>query len=232
MRVPILDMHESVIDNFRARDADGEIVKDAMLDAVASAMAEARTAAERIAALSEAVGTDRTITLQAGALKLRQAALKSSEKVAGKLDQARAKVTAEIERMARDTAKPPDPATPLAMQLEAEMRTRLAAMKEDERRRVIGVGFNKRDALLMASVLRHPALIGMTASEFDVCRERYRWSEHPVEADRIERLTKGVAALDNCGKSFIGMIETATKSPAAVKAAQAVETVQKLEAAE
>jgi hypothetical protein len=144
----------------------------------------------------------------------------------------RAKAAAEVENMTKATSCPPPPKDALAMQLEAEMRTRLAAMREDERRKFVGVSFGNRDALVMAAVLRHPALIGMGEAEFAVCRDRYRRSEFPQEADRLERLTKGVAALDRAGKCFVNLVETAAKNPAAEAAEQNAAKVKKLEAAE
>ena len=86
----------------------------------------------------------------------------------------------------------------------------------------------------MASVLRgHPALCGMTESEFQVCRERYRRSQHPAEADRIIRLMKAYEASERAGDSFIGMIEAIVKNPAAEQAEQSASKVKAaLEAAE
>ena len=66
-----LDINEGLIDKQRMRDrASGEFIPDAALEVLHGAMAEARQTAEKIAALAEAIGNDKTITPEAGALKL------------------------------------------------------------------------------------------------------------------------------------------------------------------
>ena len=118
MRVS-LDLHEAVIDKHRARDRDGEFIPDAALESLHGAVAEARKTAEKIAALAEAISNDRTVTPEAGAVRLRQQALKLSEKVATKLDAARVRISREVEELVRTTATPPPPKDQLAMALEA-----------------------------------------------------------------------------------------------------------------
>ena len=189
--------------------------------------------AEKIAALAEAIGNDKTITPEAGALKLRQAALKLSEKSAAKLDEARARAARDVETLTRSTAAPPPPADALAMQLEAELRQRICGMRDEERSKLIGAALKSGDQTVLAAVLRgHHALVGMSEAQHAVYREQWRQAQFPQETDRIARLKKAIDATDRAGQCLVGMVESAVKSPVAIAAEQNAEKTKAIEAAE
>lgn len=233
MIVP-LDINEAVIDKQRMRDrGSGGYVPDAALDILHSAVAETRKTAEKLAALAEALGNDRTITPEAAALKLRRAALKLGETSATKLDAARARAAREVETLRKNTASPPPPKDALAMQLEAELRQRICAMRDDERSKLVGAALKSGDQAVLAAVLRgHHALVGMSETQHNVYREQWRHAAYPQETDRIQRLNKALAATDRAGQCLLGMVESAVKNPVAVKAEQTAERTRALEAAE
>ena len=217
MKLP-LDINEGLIDKHRLRDrASGEFIPDAALEVLHGAMVETRRTAEKIAALADAIGNDKTITKEAGALKLRQAALKLSEKVAAKLDEAHARAAREVEALTRSTASPPPPKDALELQLEAELRQRLCAMRDDERSKLIGTSLKSGDQTVMAAVLRgHHALVGLGEAQHAAYREQWRQSQFPQETDRIARLKKALDATDRAGRCLVGMVESLVKNPVAI----------------
>jgi hypothetical protein len=203
------------------------------LEALRAAIAEARTTAEKIAALAEAVATDRTVTPEAGQVKLRQRTLALSEKIAAKLDEARARAAREVEAITKATATPPPPKDQLAAGLEAELRQRLYVMSDKQRSQLIGTALKDGDQAVMGALLRgHHALVGMSQAEHDVRREQWRNRMFPVEADRIARLQKAIEATDRAGRSFVRMVESIVKNPVAEQAEASAATVKAMEAAE
>lgn len=228
-----LDINEALIDKHRLRDASGEFVPDAALDALHGAIAEARTTAEKLAALADTIGNDKTITKEAGALKLRQAALKICEASAAKLDAAQARATREVEALLKSTAAPPPPQDALELQLEAELRQRLCAMRDDERSKLIGAALKSNDQRVLAAVLRgHPVLVGMGEAQHTAYREQWRQSQFPQETNRIARLKKALDATERAGRCLVGLVESAVKNPVAIAAEQNLEKAKTLDAAE
>ena len=110
------------------------------------------------------------------------------------------------------------------MQLEAELRQRICAMRDEERSKLIGAALKSGDQTVLAAVLRgHHALVGMSEAQHTVYREQWRQSQFPQETDRIARLKKAIDATDRAGQCLVGMVESAVKNPVAIAAEQNAE---------
>ena len=181
-----------------------------------------------LAALDDALKADGTLTPAARALHRRQHALKLGEDAAKKLDDAKAKVAREIETLQRATAAPPPPKSPLDLQLEGELRARLASMQQGERDKILDIV----DDTVAAAILRgHPALAGITATQQTMYREKWRKTRFPAEADRMARLVKGVEAVERAGQALVGYVREIADTVEAKRAeARANRTTKALEA--
>jgi len=199
-----LALHEACVEQYRARDrATGELTPDDAIDALHSALASARADAERIAALHEALINDPTITVGAAALKVRNEALKLGEKASAKLDKARARAQKAIDAIRASTHAPAVPKDALAMQLESEIRARMALMPDKDRSGLLANAIAADNELIVGACLRGPAMLcGLTEAELNVRRTMWRQKKFPSEFGREQHLQKAIEALDRGGQSF------------------------------
>ena len=217
-----LSLHESCVDKFRARDRlTGKFIDDDALEGLSGAMAKARADAERLTALADAVLADKTQTPEANALRLRKEALKLGETAAKKLDAARQRAAKALELLRAATSTLPVPKDQLALQIEGEVRVRLAAMKPNERGELIAAAIKHDDAETLGAYFRGPSyLSGASDSERGLYKGMWRQKQFPKECDREQRLVKALEALDRGGQALLGVVEVCTNSPAAKAAEQ------------
>src|SRR5690606_5566658 len=119
------------------------------------------------------------------------------------------------------TSCPPPPRDAVALGLEQEIRARLAAMPESERKDAIDQAFTERNEAVIGAVLRGPAmLVGMSPARHDVVRARYQREFHGIDLARRERITKALDAVERGGTAFMGIVRAAANDPAARVAAK------------
>lgn len=237
LRVPT-SLHALEVERHHARDpASGALVADDEMAGLATAMGAARQQAEQVAALAAALAGDRTRTPEAAALEVRRAALLAGQRGAAALDRARQRAADALGRLDLETAAPPPPRDPIALQLEGEVRAKLDRLPEAQRRAAIEAGLASGDDVIVGAVLRGPALLsGLGALEHDHVRQRFRHARHPAKAARMERLAKAIEAADLGGRLLLSFVEAAASGPAARRAeaqAGAVDAaLQRIQAAE
>lgn len=197
----------------RDRLNGGAIVPDTSLAALETSMRGADEEMQRVVAL--AATRDPTVTVEAHALKIRDVAMQAAERAAGKLDAARAAAMADIQRIQAETAAPPTPRDPNAVQLEAEIRSRLASMDDKQRGVAIAKAIADGDDLVVGAFLRGPAMLtGVGDAEREMRRALWRKARFPEKVDREERLGKAIAAVDRGGKSMLALVKQITEAPA------------------
>lgn len=214
-------LDERAIEHFAERDRrTGQLKADAIFTDLSAAVKFAREQATSLVNLERAALADRTLTHEVALLQVANAALKSGERVATRLDAARAKARAEIDGITKRTASPPPPKDAVSLGLEQEIRARLASMPEKERRDAVAKAFSEGSEAIIAAVLRGPAmLVGMGQAEQDMLRHRYRETYHAADMARVERLQKALEATDRSGGMFVKLVTDASASPAARLAA-------------
>ncbi len=199
----------------------GAPIADRALDALADGLKHAREEAARLVTLEEAAMADASQPKEAALLQVANAAIKSGQRVAAKLDAARASATAEIALLDKRTGCPAAPKDAVALGLEQEIRARLVSMKDKERTAAIDQAFADRNEAIIGAVLRGPAmLVGMSAAHHDVIRARYQREFHDVDAKRRQRIGQALEAVQRGGTAFIEIVRTAADDPAARLAAE------------
>jgi hypothetical protein len=218
---PPASLHEAEIERWQPRDPmTGELQSDADLQTLAGAMASARRDAERLAALAAALQGDPRRTPEGAAVELRRAALEIGERSAQTLDAARSRAVAALKTVEAETAAPPPPRDAVQLQIEAELRAKLAALPQAKRRALITEAIDSGDDTLPGAILRGPALLtGLTPEEHALIREQWRAARHPERAAKIARLTKALEATELGGNLLVSYVERLTTSDRA-KAAQ------------
>ncbi|TKB12806.1 MAG: hypothetical protein E5V75_24015 [Mesorhizobium sp.] len=199
---------------FQLRDRlnGGAIVPDAAITGLETAMRGAEELMQRVVVLA---GTkDPAATVDGHALKVRDVAVAAAEQAARKLDAAREAAQNEINRLQAETAAPPPPRDPHAVQLEAEIRARLASMKDKERGETIAKAIKDGDDLVVGSFLRGPAMLtGVGEHEREMRRHAWRSARFPDKVDREQRLQKAIAAVDRGGRAMIAMVQEIADRP-------------------
>ena len=237
IRVPP-SLHEAEVERHYPRDPITlEQQPDDDMRVLSAAMASARRNAEQLAELATALRNDRTRTPEAQALELRKAAMSLGEKAARNLDGARQRVGEALKRIETETSAPPPPRDAVALQIEAELRSKLSALPASDRRAAIAAAIRSGDDTIVGAVLRGPAMLsGMDQTEQDYTRLQWRQIRHPEKAARIDRLAKAIEATDTGGNLLMSYVERVSSSPDARQAnaqASATESVmQSIQAAE
>lgn len=217
---PALD--ERAVQAFAEREVGtGAPVADKALDVLADGLKHAREEADRLAKLEEAAMADATQPKEAALLQVANAAVKSGERVAAKLDAARAQAQAELAALDKRTSCPAPPKDAVGLGLEQEIRARLAAMNEKDRKAAIDQAFADRNEAIIGAVLRGPALlVNMSPAHHDVVRAHYQQTFHAVDAKRRERIAKALDAVQRGGTAFVEIVRTAADDPITRLAAQ------------
>lgn len=192
-----------------ARDARTlEAIPDDAIGNLAAALDGARRSAEGIVELQRTLVNDPTRTPAARSVELRRASLAAGERAAKAIDAARSQAETIAKTIGAATAAPPAPATALAAGLEAETRAAFRGLDAKTRRVAVNAAIEAGDAATIGPLLRGPAMLaGMTQPEQDDLRGRWRLKQHPVEADRIERLEKAIEAADMGAMALVRFTE-------------------------
>ena len=210
---------ERTVEHFGERDRSGQLVADPDLAELTGAVRLTREESERLVNLSNAVLQDRSITPEAGLIRTSTAAMKAAERVAARLDAARAKVQASIAASDRKTSAPPPPTNPAALHLESEIRARLASMPDAERDKAIKSAAN--DMTVIGAILRAPPFLsGISEAKMLTLRSAYAEQFHPGEVKRRARLVKALEATERSGDAFVAFVRDMTDSKAARIAAE------------
>lgn len=200
---------ERVIDHF-AEKQRGKPKPEPDLEHVAlsGAMKTAREEAHALVDLVNATYADASQPPAAAAIQVATAAQKTGERVAARLVAANAKVDATIASIEKTTSAPEG-----ASQLDPEIRAALKTMTPSERSKVFADALAANDTSILGPVLRAPGLLtGMTSTELDSLRHRFRQKQFPVEMRRLERLKKMRAASDVAGGAFVKLVKEAADS--------------------
>ena len=226
LRLP-LALHEATVEQYRRKD----VSPDAELEALGSAMAQARQDIERLAAFAEAVSADRRAPLQAK----RSTATSGSEGGRACRGSPRSGTRPRREGCRTDqnsNVAPPRQRTMPPPGWRSRSRQRLAAMPHEDRGKVIAAAIKDDDDLMVGAILRAPPMLsGMSQVEQNYRRALWRQRRYPNEVDREQRLEKAVAALDRGGAAMLAFIRTMTASPEAEAAEQSVKAVAEAQAA-
>ncbi len=228
LRVPV-DLDERVIAHV-APIPLGE--KDVEVEGLAEAVRLARTTALQLLELRKTSRADRSMTQEAAALRVRAAALKQAERVAARMDAARASAAGAVEQAMISTGTPGAPRDNVALALETEIRASLKAMSDVDRQKAIAAAFEAKDEAVIGAVLRGPSfLTGMGPAQLDAARHRYRQTFHGETAKIAERRQKAVEAADRAGKLFVGLIRRLTESRSISHAARQQQAREQAETA-
>lgn len=201
---PPIDIHEATVEQHYARDPRGQRIPDPTISRLADVARTARDRGEALAAFAETVVQDGSVLAKA---KLRDAALKTAEGTAKKLDAVLGEAKSEIASLMATTNAPPVPKDHFGLGIAAEIRSRLAAMSEKERNETLSKALTDRDLSIIGAVLHAPALLsGFDKARLELLRSSYRTTFHPQEAARLDRLRGAVAALERAGQSFVGFV--------------------------
>ncbi len=210
-----LSLTPEAVTMFHKRDRlnGGAIVPDAAISAMEGSMKAAAEEMQRVVAV--AATRDPTVTVEAHALRVRDAALKAAERAAQRLDAAREAALADVARIQAETSAPPAPRDSVAMQIEIEIRSKLAGMDDKQRGEILAKAIRDGDDAIIGAALRGPSfLTGMGDADREMRRAAWRNARHPEAVDRELRLQKAVAAVDRGGKSMLAMVRQITETPA------------------
>jgi hypothetical protein len=220
IRAPMI-INEALIEKHFARDPiTRELVADDVLGEMAAAMKAARVGAEQMAEVHASVSANTSMLPDARTLQIRKTVTTLGERAAARLDGARSKALAELDRLRRETSAPPVPGNQLIAALEAESRSALRSMGAKHRGRVIHSAIENGDDVVVGAILRGPPMLsGLTDAEREMRRSVWRKKRHPGVLDREERLGRAVAALERGGSGLIALVADITDSPSAKRAA-------------
>lgn len=228
LRVPP-DLNEGMISHVAPVPAGQE---DKEVTNLMGAIAHARESAQSLAALQRTAKADRTLSPESAALRVRAQALRNAERIAARLDAARAQATVALETFERTTAAPPPPRDAAALALEGEIRANLKNMTERERKDILAQAFVAKDETIIGAVLRGPAFLsGLSETELERRRHDYRKAFFPAESAAAERRRKALEAFDRAGGSFMRFAKQLTDDPLALRAEGAQAEREEAEAA-
>lgn len=216
LRVPP-DLHEGMISHVApvpAGQSDTEVTN------LMGAIAHARESAQSLAALQRTTKADRTLSPESAALRVRAQALRNAERIAARLDAARAQARAALDMYDSATSSPPAPRDAVALGLEAEIRASLKGMvKESDRKKAIADAFNAKDERILGAILRGPAFLsGLSDIEHASYRHRYQHEFHREATIIANRRRKALEAFDRAGGSFMRFAKQLTDDPLALRA--------------
>jgi hypothetical protein len=225
-----MSIHEDFIQKLRARDPEtGEIESDDALAAMEQGMAAGRKAAEQIAAVVNALAADQSQTAGSAAIKARTVALQLGEKAANTFDQLVSETRREISAL-EDSMNPAIDAG--ALQIESEVRQRLAAMTNEDRAEAISKAISDGDELTIGAITRGPAwLSGLSKVEVEFRRGQWWQKRWPAEYARLERLKRAEECVDRAGKSMVAFVRRIADQPGAALAEAAAAKVAEAMAA-
>jgi hypothetical protein len=181
------------------RTADGNKIADPILDGastVLEAFYEERTLLHE---LESALKDDPSLSGPARATKLRSQAMKAREHLAKLVEEAMPKFIELRDKLDAKTAAPAAPTSPVDLALESDLRAAIRGMKSTEKLKLI----DQLDDRIAGAALRgHPITAGLTASEQDMIRDRYRQSAHPGASETLYAWNEAISKITEVDKEF------------------------------
>lgn len=222
IKVPV-DLNEAFVEKHAEIDrTTGAPVTDPVMNGLSNAVKQAREQAGMLANLEKAALADRTQTPEAHVVRIAAAASKAGERIGVQLDAARTRAKAEIAAIEKRTGAPPPPKDSVALSIESDITRALASMGDKERADAIAQAQADNNETILAAVLRRPAMVsGLGAAQLESIRHHYRQRFHAADYDRLQRLTKALAATDRSGHLFHGVINSAKDTQIARQMANA-----------
>jgi hypothetical protein len=204
-KIPLALSEQNVSRHHRRVPGTGEIIPDSTIRLAEQAMREGRVLAEQAAASFATITADPSLTQAARLARAEKVVGQLAETIAKKLDKALAGVDESIRTIRRDNGGPPTPATPMQIQIEAEVRSRIAAMSNADRIAAVQRAIVEDDATVISAVLSAPGMLtGTTAEAQSGWLAAYRQRKHPEAFDREQRLAKVRADLTRAGHALVG----------------------------
>ena len=216
MKAP-LTLNELLVAKHFARDpVTHAIVPDAVLRDLHDAMSAGRSHAEQIAAAHTAIMADTTKTEAARLIAAKQTVAKLAQAAAGRLDKAHKSASDELARIVEETAAPPSPITAAELQLQSEIRDRLARMDDKKRGELISAAIQSGDDSVIGAVLTGPAwLTGIGEAQREMQRQIWRKRKFADTVEREARLKKAIEAVERGGTALVGFVQELTEGPKA-----------------
>lgn len=204
-------IHEAAVLHYVPKPTGMEKAEvDPELAGLASALKAAREEALVLTNLDAAVRADTTLPPAAAALALRNAATKSGERIAARLDAALERAKATIASIEKATFAPEAPREAAGLQLEAEIRAAIKAMGDKDKTAAISKAIATNDMSIVGAILRGPGLLtGLGDAELASVRHRYQQANFPKEMAKRERLEKALAAARTGGLAFVELVTSA-----------------------
>ncbi|MCV0396766.1 MAG: hypothetical protein K5872_20885 [Rhizobiaceae bacterium] len=199
-------VNEAMIDRHFARDPRTRaIVPDATLHAIRDATERARTLAQKAGRVADAIHASEMLTVAARHRKARDETWGVVEPALRGVDAAERRARADRDRLDAETSAPPPPRDAMGSILAGEIRTRLAAMSDRERRAALATALSDGDDVVMGAVLNAPPMLsGLTGREHhDMIRAQWRQARHPEALDRIARIDRALEDLERVGAKVI-----------------------------
>ncbi|WP_256750311.1 hypothetical protein [Mesorhizobium sp. Mes31] len=205
------------VERYRKKDPRaGTVEPDPELDGLAAALGAAQSAATEIEQLARTITADKTRTAQDNAVRVRTVATTIGQRGVARLDSALERTRAEVARLTASTWAPAQPRNAIEEARASELRAVLRQMDDKSRATAIGGRLAAGDEAFLSAVLNADSLLtGLSATELESVRHRWRRQKYPVEIDRITRLQKAAEASQRAGLAFVGIVTTHTESPTA-----------------
>lgn len=203
-------------------------IPDAELEALTDALRTAREVAEQAETVTGQVMASQLYTVAANRKRAREFSLKLLESATRKIDVARSRAQAAVDKIEQSTATPPPPKDATQALLHGEIRSALARMTDKERRDAISGALGSGDETTVAALLHGPTLLtGVGPMERESYRRTWQQKRFPAEVDRARRLRSALTATDRGGSLLISFVSDLTDANAVATADALEQAAQK-----
>ena len=186
-------IHEDALDKFYAKGGGGK-QDDPVLTTMKDAVRVMRSTVDRCA---ETTATVLKNEMKTRVANMRDAAASNYQrfmKAAPAIDEARRIAQSEVARIIETTS------SPASTQYDSEIRASLKAMSRQEREDAIDRAIANGEDTVVAAILAGPSMLsGLSTTERDLYRERWRARRFPHELDRQRRLEAALKVFDGLG---------------------------------
>lgn len=186
-------IHEDALDKFYAQGDSGK-QEDPVLNTMKDALRVMRSTVDRCA---ETTTTILKNEMQTRVRNMRDAANSNYArflKASPAFDEARRIAQSEVARIVDTTS------SPASTQYDSEIRASLKAMSREEREDAIDRAIANGEDTVVAAIFGGPSMLsGLTTTQRDLYRERWRARRFPQELDRQRRLEAALKVFDGLG---------------------------------
>ncbi len=209
---PPPSLNEALIDRHFAIDPQSRSpIADPVLAELRDVMQAGRVAADKATRVSAALLRDEMQTLPARHRRAQAEAWRTVEGSLKRFDMALAVARREIEDVERRTFGPPKSNAAGDVIMAGEVRARLAAMPEADRRAALEAALAEGDDAVVGAALHGPSMLsGLSAPEHASLRDRWRRARHGPELERIDRLRKALDDTTRGGSLLLSYVATLT----------------------